>query len=110
MYNLYISLHERVCLCVCVCIIHSDRASIVQYVFVSIRSHFINRACIIHVFIFKHSIKDTANSYADKQQMTQYIFYFFHWPLASPTRKCELLSSSNRKVLERARSDNVKMA
>lgn len=87
MYNLYISLHVRVCVCVCVCIIdkvslcdtfrvHSDRASIVLYGFVSIRSHFINRACIIHVFIFKHSIKDTANGYADKKQTTQYSFSF----------------------------------
>lgn len=71
-------------MCVCVCIIdkvslcdtfwvHSDTVS-TRCFFVSNRWHFINRACIIHVFIFKHSIKDTANSYADKQQRTQYSF------------------------------------
>lgn len=77
------------CVCVCVCVLsikchfvtHSGYILIglLLDVFVSIRWHFINRACIIHVFIFKHSIKDTANSYADKQQRTQYSFSF---PLA----------------------------
>lgn len=79
MYNLYISLH--VCVCVlsikCHFVTHSGYILILLLLdvfFVSNRWHFINRACIIHVFIFKHSIKDTANSYADKQQRTQYSF------------------------------------
>lgn len=87
--------------------VHSDRAPPYSTCFLFLLAlafyqSFV-RSCIIHVFIYKHSINDTANSSIDNDAPRYRCFPLAFAADASVTRKCELLSSSNWKVLELAR-------